>query len=111
MALDAGLKVTDIRMNDRTQYLIPPYATASERSILEEYQEWLEQERMNDEDRKWFTENILEGGGTQSDADAYIALTEGHEFKQTVRRLLHDGKYVNLSGQLMYLTFARKSMT
>jgi ubiquinone/menaquinone biosynthesis C-methylase UbiE len=87
MALEAGLETTEIRINDRTQYLIPPYRSASERSILEEYQEWFAQEKMDDGDRKWFTENILAGGGTQDEANAYIALVEGNEFKQTIREL------------------------
>ncbi len=108
MALDAGLEAIDIRINDRTQHLIPPYRTASERSILEEDQEWLAQEKMDDGDRKWFTENILAGGGTQDDADIYLALVEGHDFKQATRRLLDDGEYMSLEGQFMYLTFAQK---
>jgi ubiquinone/menaquinone biosynthesis C-methylase UbiE len=108
MALDAGLEVIDIRINDRTQYLIPPYRTPSERSILEEYQEWLAEEKMDDGDRKWFTENILAGGGSQNDADTYLALVEGHDFKQATRQLLDDGKYISLGGQFMYLTFAQK---
>jgi ubiquinone/menaquinone biosynthesis C-methylase UbiE len=108
MALDAGLEVIDIRINDRTQHLIPPYRTVSERSILEENQEWFAQEKIDDGDRKWFTENILAGGGTQDDADTYIALVEGHGFKQVMRQLSDDGKYMSLEGQFMYLTFAQK---
>lgn len=108
MAVDAGLEVADIRINVRTQHLIPPYRSASQHSILEEYREWLAQEKRDDGDREWFTENILAGGGTQNDADAYIALVEGHDFKQATRRLLDDENYMSLGGQFMYLTFAQK---
>ena len=108
MALNAGLEDIDIRINDRVQHLVPPYHTPSERSILEECQEWFAQEKLDDGDRKWLAENILAGGGTQEDADNFIALVEGNNLKQATRQLLDDGKYMSLQGQFMYLTFAKR---
>lgn len=73
MALQAGLQIKDIRINDRVAHAFPPYSKPSEQAALTEAASWaaLFQDPSY---RSWLSNNMLAGGGLEEDVDRFLEL-------------------------------------
>ncbi len=107
LAQAAGLRVLDIRLNDRVWHALPPYRKVSEQVALEGTRDWVAQDETEPEMRAWAAANIEAGGGTAADVDRYFALMEGPH-RAAIRAALAADEYAYLIGPVLYLTFADK---
>jgi ubiquinone/menaquinone biosynthesis C-methylase UbiE len=108
MAFEAGLRVVDVRLNDRVSFAIPPYATAAEQRSIDEAREWLASDGADDELVSWAKENLAAAGAGEAELARWIEISDGAEFRDPVRRALDDGTFAWVSASAMVLTIARK---
>jgi ubiquinone/menaquinone biosynthesis C-methylase UbiE len=102
-----GVERIEVHLSDKTNTLLPPYASAQEQAILREASEWSER-------RFWIWERadtlryFLAGGGVPEDFDTHWtrAMASGDEFvRATEQGTLNLG-----SGPLCFLVSGRKPM-
>lgn len=77
LAVDAGLNITDIRINDRVAHAFPPYNKAADNMALAELQAW-ENVIQDPGYRDWLTGALIAGGGTEADVDILLELLPKH---------------------------------
>ncbi len=104
-AMNAGLDIVDVRINDRVPHAFPPYEHPSDRNSLNELQTW--SKAVKDASfRALFTATIAEGGGTEADATAFLSLHPSHGAE--VFNDKGDFAFVWLLYPVLLITIARK---
>jgi ubiquinone/menaquinone biosynthesis C-methylase UbiE len=107
MAREAGLNVFDVRLNDRVYYAMPPYGDEQQQAVLDDWR-WWATHSPEAEDRAKAWQAILAGGGTEADAERYLAMWHDPLEKQLVLDAIEAGQFCCFGAFLLYLTFARK---
>ena len=105
LAREAGLKIVDIRINDRVTHAFPPYQRLSEQMSLTELQGW-EALIKDPSYRSWLSGMMIAGGGTEADADALLRLLPSHSAE--VFNGKDDFAFVWLPNPVLLVTIARK---
>lgn len=103
LAIQAGLEVYDVRLNDRAMHVFPPYRHEKQRHYLELSKIY----HIPATDDRWFNltlKTILAGGGTEADARWYYATTDSAGILQAIE----EGTFTATGSYALYLTFARK---
>lgn len=73
MALQAGLQIKDIRINDRVAHAFPPYSKPNEQAALTEALSWTGVFQ-DPSYRSWLSANLVAAGGSESDVDRFLEL-------------------------------------
>ncbi len=105
MAVNAGLSIIDIRINDRVAHAFPPYLKPADRMALTELENW-ETLVQDPSYRAWLTGAMTAGGGTEADVDAFLRLLPKHSpavFAQET-----NFAFVWLINPVLLVTIARK---
>jgi hypothetical protein len=105
LAINSGMKIIDVRINDRVLYAFPPYNRPAEKLSLTELQFW--EALIKDPGyRSWLTTAMTAGGGTQADVDGFLRLLPAHGADA------FDGStnfsFVWLANPILLVTIARK---
>jgi SAM-dependent methyltransferase len=103
---DAGLRDIDVRVNDRTSWMAPPYASPAQRHQIEELVDmterkfWIWDERQT---RRYF----VAGGGSEHEFGSLWSMA----LQQRVRCVdaIHAGTFVCAGGSLHYLACGRRA--
>ena len=106
MLQDLGLKLLEVRKNDRAWHAFPPYHKENERLTLATMCDFAEP--LGEGMKRWIAENIRAGGGSEADVARHFALTDDPELKARIRERIEAGTYRTLSSYTFYLTVARK---
>lgn len=105
-AVNAGLNIVDVRMNDRVPHAFPPYEHPSDSISLKELQTW--SKAVKDASfRALFTATIVEGGGTEADATAFLSLHPSHGAE--ISNGTGDFAFVWLLYPVLLITIAQKN--
>ena len=105
LATNAGLNISDIRINDRLPFAFPPYRKPSEKISLTELQGW-EALIKDPAYRSWLAQAMIEGGGNEADADSFLKLLPSYTadiFKEESRFA-----FVWLLNPILLITVAEK---
>lgn len=108
LALQAGLQIHDIRINDRVAHAFPPYHKPNEQAALMEAASWAGVFK-DPTYRTWLSNNMLAGGGTEADVDRLLELLVTPSQQDSISR----GAAVNygflwLINPVLLITIARK---
>jgi SAM-dependent methyltransferase len=101
----AGLRDVDVRQNDRTAVLVPPYASAAERATVDEELDAADRERpLWDEatTRRWW----LAAGGDEARFASLWALAVDQ--RRRVAEKVRAGTFSRAGGALFYLVWGRR---
>lgn len=109
LAAEGGLRVVDVRRNDRAWHAFPPYHKPNERLGLETMRDFAK--GMSERQRAWYRECLLAGGGTEADVARFFEQRDVAAEKGVIRDALEEGRYAYVSSSNVYLTFARKEGT
>lgn len=104
MVQDLGLKILDVRQNDRAWHAFPPYRKESERLGLAVMRDFAEP--TGEAMRAWLSENLRAGGASDEDVRRYFELTDYGEAKVKMREAIDAGTYCYLNSFTFYLTCA-----
>ncbi|HKH59677.1 MAG TPA: class I SAM-dependent methyltransferase [Flavitalea sp.] len=104
-AVNAGLNIVDVRMNDRVPHAFPPYEHPSDRISLKDLQTWAKVIK-DPSYRALLTATIVEGGGTEEDATALLALFPSHSSEVFNSKV--DFAFVWVLNPVLLITVARK---
>jgi hypothetical protein len=108
LALDAGLEIVDVRINDRVSHAFPPYQQPMQRAALREVQTWATMFQ-DPGYRAWIAGCILAGGGVEADYDQIINLLLLARQSQTIQSSSHTGyPFVWFLNPVLMITFAKK---
>lgn len=102
LATNAGLDVFDVRLNDRTLHVIPPYSHQKQKDYLELLKVFYIPS--NENDLKDLISKIQAGGGTEGDAQWWFRSVD----KEAILKAIADNLLTMISADLLFLTFARK---
>ncbi len=96
-----GLRDIDIRMNDRVQFLEPPYESPRQQQLLKMIKaNWLQ-----DDKRKYWQERereeFLTGGGTPEEWEGIVAMVD--KVTPIYKQQLTDGEFFVCSGSFFYV--------
>jgi ubiquinone/menaquinone biosynthesis C-methylase UbiE len=103
LAIQAGLDVYDVRINDRAMHVFPPYRHEKQRNYLE----LSKTANTIDNDEKWLRldiETVIAGGGTEEDGRWFHHAIDS----AGIVRAIEDGTFTATGSFPLYLTFARK---
>ncbi len=105
LALDAGLSIVDVRINDRVSHAFPPYSKPSDRMALAELKDW--EGLMRDPGyRAWLKGAMVAGGGTEADVDVFLNLLPRHAPEVFTGQA--NFAFVWLINPVLLVTIARK---
>lgn len=108
LAIDAGLEIVDVRINDRVLHAFPPYQKPMQRAARREAQNWanLIQDPTY---RAWLTGALTAGGGSEGDMDDFLNLLLLARQRQAIMSAGEGGySFVWLTNPVLFITFARK---
>jgi len=105
LAVEAGLNIVDMRMNDRVPHAFPPYQYPSDRMSLQEMQSF-ETLFKDSAYRSWLTTTVTAGGGTVGDVEAFLSLLPSHSSE--VFNGKDDFAFVWLLNPVLLITIAKK---
>jgi len=108
MMQDLGLTRIDVRLNDKVDFLQPPYEDEIQEHRLRTARKSLE----NQEDVRFWSERtkeeFLAGGGSPEEFERYEVL-EG-KYLAAYKRQLEEGTYFNCQGWFFYVVKGRKPL-
>lgn len=105
LAIDAGLSIVDVRINDRVTHAFPPYHKPTDHMALAELQGF-EAVVKDSSYRAWLTGMMVAGGGTEADVDAILTMFRQHEPDAFAGKT--DFSFVWLFNPVLLITIARK---
>jgi SAM-dependent methyltransferase len=108
LAVEAGLEVIDVRLNDRVSWAVPPYDDDRQRVTLDEGLEWAKSPDSDDDFRTWARENIEAAGKTSADAERYMQVLDSPAAKGRWRAAIEARCFSYVGSNAMLLTIARK---
>lgn len=105
LAINAGMNIIDVRINDRVLYAFPPYNKPAEKLSLTELQFW--ETLIKDPGyRTWLTAAMTAGGGTEADVDGFLRLLPSHNSAVFVGST--NFSFVWLANPILLVTIAQK---
>lgn len=107
LALNAGLEILDICINDRVSHAFPPYRKPAEQAALAELQNWgaVFQDPAY---RTWVAGALKAGGGTESDVAGFLNMLDN--LQQTFTGATKDTyAFLWLINPVLLITVARKN--
>jgi len=105
LAVDAGLSIVDVRINDRVAHAFPPYNKPGDKIAIAELQSW-ETVIRDPGYIAWLRGAITAGGGTNSDVDILLDLLPKHE--PEIFSPESNFAFVWLVNPVLLVTIARK---
>lgn len=107
LALDAGLQVVDVRINDRVIHAFPPYLKRGQHAAFAEAQTFLAV--FKDEGYgAWVSGAMAAGGGSESDAKRAISLFAERLRAVTERGEVNNAAFLWLFNPVLLVTVAQK---
>jgi ubiquinone/menaquinone biosynthesis C-methylase UbiE len=92
LIMDAGLRIRDVRLNDRPLCALPPYATTAQQRAIEMQRTWLA-EPLPESFRSDIEAFIVAGGGTPADVERYLALAHDESERRVMLQAIEEGTY------------------
>jgi ubiquinone/menaquinone biosynthesis C-methylase UbiE len=108
LAREAGLRMVDVRLNDRVAFAIPPYATPAEQASVDDAREWVGSPAPDEAFVAWSEENLRAAGGDDADVARWVEVIDMPQLKGPAGRAIDDGTFAWVGGGAMILTIARK---
>jgi SAM-dependent methyltransferase len=105
LAVEAGMEIVDVRINDRVPHAFPPYDKPMQRAARAQAQgtvatfadtQW----------RAWLTNVMISGGGSAADADGFLSMLPERQRASLASRA--DYSFLWLMNPVLLLTIAQK---
>jgi len=104
MMKDLGLREIEARMNDKVQFLYPPYEGPLQQNLLH-----MIKKRVLDQSKFWMEhtrEEFLAGGGNSDEYERFREISD--KIKLVFKQQLEDGKYTACTPGFFYVIKGRK---
>ncbi len=106
LAINAGLRILDIRINDRVSHAFPPYRKPAEQAALAELQSW-GSVFQDPAYRAWISNAMVAGGGSENDIADFLSILDNRQ--QTFTGAANSNyAFVWLINPVLLVTIARK---
>lgn len=104
LAVNAGLRIVDVRINDRVSHAFPPYDNTAQMGLAE--LQGFESLTQDPGYQAWLKGALVAGGGTEADFDAFFNLFRRHSPEAFAGKT--DFSFVWLLNPVLLVTVARK---